>query len=161
MVQKILIFNIFLLLFLLSSNILNAKTITGKANIIDGDTIHINNNKIRLHGIDAPERNQKCVIQKNEWTCGKQATIELKKLINNQVVRCTITDIDIYNRFVAVCLIDTIDINKWMVKNGWAIAYRYYSSDYISEEEFAREQKLGIWKSKFIQPYLYRKQIKN
>ena len=160
MVQKILIFNIFLLLFLLSSNILKAKTITGKANIIDGDTIHINNNKIRLHGIDAPERNQKCVIQKNEWTCGKQATIELKKLINNQVVRCTITDIDIYNRYVANCFTNKINLNQLMVRLGWAVAYRYYSKDYINEEKYAQENKLGIWKGEFEKPYLFRKKNK-
>jgi endonuclease YncB( thermonuclease family) len=82
-------------------------------------------------------------------------------MINNRIIRCEVNDIDIYNRYVAVCYINTIDINQWMVKNGWAIAYKYYSIDYINEEKFARENKLGIWNSEFLEPYLYRKKNKN
>ena len=64
MAQKILIFNIIILILLLSNNILIAKTIIGAAIIIDGDTVHINSNKIRLHGIDAPEIKQNCIFKK-------------------------------------------------------------------------------------------------
>lgn len=150
----------FYLLLLSINNHSSAKTIIGKAMIIDGDTIHIQNNKIRLHGIDAPERKQKCQIKLQDWYCGKQATEELKNLINTQKVQCLINDIDIYNRYVAICSVNKININQWMVKNGWAIAYRYYSMDYINEEKFARDNKLGIWKGEFIEPYLYRKKNK-
>jgi endonuclease YncB( thermonuclease family) len=158
MKTTILIFNIISLSF---SNFSFAKTINGKPRIIDGDTIHIKSNKIRLHGIDAPETKQTCKIDNEEWYCGKQSTKELKKLINKQNVECVINDVDIYNRYVAICYVDEININQWMVKNGWAIAYRYYSKDYINEEEYADDNKLGIWKSKFIEPYLYRKKNKN
>ena len=158
MKTTILIFYIILLSF---SNSAFAKTINGKPRIIDGDTIHIKSNKIRLHGIDAPETKQTCKIGNEEWYCGKQSTKELKKLINKQNVECVINDVDIYNRYVAICYVDEININQWMVKNGWAIAYRYYSKDYINEEEYADDNKLGIWKSKFIEPYLYRKNNKN
>ena len=160
MVQKILIFNIFLLIFVSSNNILNAKVIAGKANIIDGDTIHINTNKIRLHGIDAPENKQNCIFQKKKWMCGKESTLELKKLINNQIVKCIINNIDIYDRYIAICFVKEINLNQMMVKKGWAIAYRYYSTDYIIEEKFAQENKLGIWKGEFEEPYLYRKRNK-
>ena len=149
------------IIFLVTYNFSFAKTIVGKAKIIDGDTIHIDKNKIRLHGIDAPETKQTCLLNSKKWFCGKQSTIELKKLINDQIVKCNVNDIDLYNRFVAVCFIDTIDLNQWMVKNGWAIAYRYYSDDYIIEEGLARGNKLGIWRSKFLQPYIYRQQNKN
>ena len=158
MKTTILIFYIILLCF---SNFVFAKTINGKPRIIDGDTIHIKSNKIRLHGIDAPETKQTCKIDNEEWYCGKQSTKELKKLINKQNVECVINDVDIYNRYVAICYVDEININQWMVKNGWAIAYRYYSKDYINEEEYANNNKLGIWKSKFIEPYLFRKKNKN
>ena len=161
MAHKILISKFLLLLLLLSYNFLNAKTIIGKPKIIDGDTIHIDKNKIRLHGIDAPETKQKCLIDSEEWFCGKHSTNELKKLINDQVVKCIVKDIDIYNRFVAVCLIDTIDLNRLMVMSGWAVAYRYYSTDYIIEENFARDRKLGIWKSQFLKPHIFRKQNRN
>ena len=76
------------------------------------------------------------------------------------MVKCNITDIDIYNRYVAICSTNEINLNKSMVKKGWAIAYRYYSSDYIVEEKYARKNKLGIWKGKFEEPYLYRKKNK-
>ena len=160
MVRKILIFKLFFFAILLFNSILNAETIVGKPKIIDGDTIHINEKKIRMHGIDAPEKNQKCIFQKAEWPCGKQATIELKKLINNQTIRCVTNDIDIYNRYVAICSTKIDNLNQIMVKKGWAIAYRYYSNDYIIEEKYARENKLGIWKGKFEEPYIYRKKNK-
>ena len=155
--------NIFLFFFILLflSNYSFAKTIIGKAKVIDGDTIHIKNNKIRLHGIDAPETKQTCKIDKEEWFCGKQSTNELKKIINNQSVECVVNDIDIYNRYVAICVSNNINLNQWMVKNGWAIAYRYYSTDYIIEEKYARDNILGIWKSEFLKPYQYRKNNKN
>ena len=149
------------IIILFSSNFVLAKTINGKPRIIDGDTIHIKSNKIRLHGIDAPETKQTCKIDNEEWYCGKQSTKELKKLISNQKVKCITNDVDIYNRFVAICYVNEININQWMVENGWAIAYRYYSTDYIVEEKHARDNKLGIWKSDFMKPYAYRQQNKN
>ena len=160
MVHKIIIFKIFFLILFLSNNILNAKTIVGKIKIIDGDTIHIDKNKIRLHGIDAPESKQNCIFQNKEWPCGKQSTLELKKLINDQIVKCIIKDIDIYNRYVAICLVNEINLNQIMVKKGWAIAYKYYSRDYVIEEKYARENKLGIWKGTFEQPYLFRQKYR-
>ena len=72
-----------------------------------------------------------------------------------------VNDIDIYNRYVAICVSNNINLNQWMVKNGWAIAYRYYSTDYIIEEKYARDNILGIWKSEFLKPYQYRKNNKN
>ena len=157
-------FKIFILILtslVFITNFANSKTILGKAKIIDGDTIHIKSNKIRLHGIDAPETKQTCKIDNQDWYCGKQSTKELKNLIKNQKVECNVNDVDRYNRYVAICYVNEININKWMVKNGWAIAYRYYSKDYIVEEKYADDNKLGIWKSEFIEPYAYRRQNKN
>ena len=157
--MKIFILIITFLIFV--TNFAYSKTILGKARIIDGDTIHIKSNKIRLHGIDAPETKQTCKIDNQDWYCGKQSTKELKNLINNQKVECNANDVDRYNRYVAICFVNEININQWMVKNGWAIAYRYYSKDYIVEEKYANDNKLGIWKSEFIEPYAYRRQNKN
>ena len=157
MKTTILILSIILLFF---SNFIFAKTINGKPRIIDGDTIHIKSNKIRLHGIDAPETKQTCEIDNEDWDCGKQSTKELKNLINNQKVECITNDIDRYNRYVAICYVNEININQWMVESGWAIAYRYYSTDYIIQEKYARDNKLGVWKSEFMKPYAYRQQSK-
>lgn len=148
---------IFILIFLVCNNVF-AKTIIGKVKIIDGDTIEINSKKIRLHGIDAPEKKQNCIFDQKSWSCGKQSIEQLKKLINNQIVKCEVTDIDIYNRYVAICLVNKINLNQTMVKKGWAIAYLYFSKDYINEQRYARKNKLGIWKGKFIEPYKFRKQ---
>jgi len=158
--MKKIIFIICVILFSTSTNSFS-KTIIGNARVIDGDTININNNKIRLHGIDAPETKQTCKLDSVDWFCGKQSTEELKKIINDQSVECTVSDIDIYNRYVAICLVNELNLNQWMVKNGWAIAYRYYSTDYIIEEKYARDNKIGIWKSEFLKPYQYRKNNKN
>ena len=158
----ILIFKYFFLFFFLFYNMeLFAKeAIQGKAVIIDGDTINIGNNKIRLHGIDAPEIKQACSINNEIWKCGVKSTQELKKLINGQNVYCEIVDLDQYRRLIGICYVETENINRFMVKNGWAIAYRYYSEDYVVDEEIAKKNKLGIWKGQFEEPYLFRKNKK-
>ena len=163
MEQKTLIFKllfVFVFSLVLSPVVQSQKLITGKAKVIDGDTIHIGNNKIRLHGIDAPEQKQTCTIEGNEWNCGLDAMIFLSNLINKKSVSCKINDIDRYKRFVAICFIDNININQLMIISGWAIAYRYYSKDFIKDEEIAKKNKLGIWRGDFEEPYIYRKNNK-
>ena len=156
MVVKILIFNLFLILITLST-VLSSKTIFGNANVIDGDTIHINKNKIRLHAIDAPEINQTCNKNSRVWNCGVESTKFLKELIGNNKIECITQGKDRYNRFIGICYKDNLDLNSEMVLNGWAIAYRYYSKDYVEEEKKAKQEKRGIWIGDFVEPYLFRK----
>ena len=148
-------------IILYSSASFSEKIIEGKAKIIDGDTIHVGKNKIRLHGIDAPEIEQTCKIEDKIWNCGIESSANLKKLIGKKNIKCKVNDIDRYKRYVAECYVDNININQYMVRQGWAIAYRYYSILYIEDEEMAKKHKLGIWQSTFIEPYLYRKKINN
>tara|TARA_Y100000590_G_C14898247_1_gene705373 strand:+ start:19 stop:507 length:489 start_codon:yes stop_codon:yes gene_type:complete len=158
MVQITLIFKIIIILFFfIFPYFFKEQLVYGEAKIIDGDTIHINYNKIRLHGIDAPEANQKCIFKNKEWECGKDSTNALKKMINNHIVKCLINGVDRYKRYIAVCFSNKINLNKMMVKSGWAIAYRYYSKNYADEEFIAKRKKVGIWKGEFLEPYLYRK----
>ncbi len=159
MVVKILIFNLFFILISLST-VSSGKTIFGKAKVIDGDTIHINKNKIRLHAIDAPETNQLCNKNSKVWNCGLESTKFLKELIGNNKIECITKGKDRYNRFIGICYKDNLDLNSAMVLNGWAIAYRYYSKDYIEEEEEAKRDKKGIWIGDFEEPYLFRKKNK-
>ncbi len=159
MVVKILIFNLFLILITLST-VLSSKTIFGNANVIDGDTIHINKNKIRLHAIDAPEINQTCNKNSRVWNCGVESTKFLKELIGNNKIECITQGKDRYNRLIGICYKDNLDLNSEMVLNGWAIAYRYYSKDYVEEEEKAKKEKRGIWIGDFVEPYLFRKKNK-
>ena len=135
-----------------------ANEIYGLPVITDGDTIKISNNKIRLHGIDAPEKNQNCTKHKKEYNCGTVATEALIKKISKNVVKCLIQkNKDRYNRFIGVCFVDQKDLNKWMVSNGFAIAYRRYSKDYILDEEFAKKNTLGLWSGSFMKPEKWRK----
>ena len=151
---------IFILFFFLFPYFFEFQVVYGEAKVIDGDTIHIGKNKIRLHGIDAPEKNQKCVFNNKDWECGKNSTLALREMIENSPVICRINDVDRYKRYIAVCFSDKKSLNKMMVKNGWAIAYRYYSKDYIDEEFIAKRKKLGIWRGTFEEPYIYRKNNK-
>jgi len=158
-----LIFNFLITFFviLFSSASFAEKIIEGKAKIIDGDTIHIEKNKIRLHGIDAPEIDQTCTIKNKEWNCGIESSVELKKLILDNNISCVVSDIDKYNRYIAECFINNKNINKLMVRNGWAIAYRYYSLDFVEDEKLAEKDKNGLWQGKFQEPYLHRKSKQN
>ena len=162
MEQKILIFKLLIFFYLIffSFNSLSKETIIGKAKIIDGDTIHIGKNKIRLHGIEAPEINQKCEIKKKKWNCGIKSKKALENFVLKKEVYCEIIDIDQYKRFIGICFVNNKSMNQHMVKSGWAIAYRYYSFDYVKDEEIAKNNKIGIWQGSFIEPYLYRRYSK-
>ncbi len=159
MAARYLIFSVFFSL-IFCFNQAYAKTIYGKAKIIDGDTIHISNYKIRLHAIDAPEKKQKCIKNGKEWSCGLESTKFLKNLIGDKQIKCDTNGQDRYKRYIGVCYKNNVDLNSTMVINGWAIAYRYYSLDYIREENIAKLKKVGIWNGEFEEPYLYRKKNK-
>ena len=161
MAQKIWIFELLIFFAIFYCSITLAESIIGKATIIDGDTIRIGKNKIRLYGIDAPEINQTCTINKIIWECGFESSQALESMISEKEVQCEIVNIDRYKRFVAKCFVKNINLNQYMVQNGWAVAYRYYSDEFINDEEIAKKNKDGIWQGKFQNPYLYRKQQKN
>ena len=135
-----------------------ASEIYGLPVITDGDTIKILNNKIRLHGIDAPEKDQKCYKNKKKYNCGTVATQALIKKINKDAVKClTQKNKDRYNRFIGVCFVGQENLNKWMVRNGHAIAYKRYSKDYTLDEVHAKTNKLGLWSGTFLNPEKWRK----
>jgi len=162
MERKILIFRLFFLFFFIffNNNLFSAEIIRGHVKIVDGDTVHIGKYKIRLHGIDAPELNQNCFYKKNIWKCGKESKDFLINIIDNNEITCKIIDKDRYKRHIGICFKDNINLNKKIVLEGWAIAYRYYSKDYIIDEEIAKINKSGIWKGSFEEPYLFRKNNK-
>ncbi len=104
--------------------------IAGAASVIDGDTIEIHGQRIRLHGIDAPESSQTCLDAGGRtWRCGQQAALALQDLIGRRTVTCDERDVDRYGRIVGRCLVGTLDINEWLVAQGLALAYRRYSRD--------------------------------
>ena len=135
-----------------------AAELSGVPIITDGDTIKIINKRIRLHGIDTPEKKQICIKNTKEYSCGKEATDALAKKINGNRVVCKVQDrLDRYKRYIGVCFVGEVNLNKWMVRNGYAIAYRRYSKDYIEDEDYAKKNKLGLWAGNFIYPEKWRK----
>ena len=132
--------------------------IIGKPIITDGDSIRIDQLRIRLHGIDAPETKQLCRRADSlEYRCGILATLKLTDLIGDHWVTCNQISIDRYKRIVAVCYAGSVNINAEMVRAGWALAYRRYSKEYIEEEVDARLAKRGIWEGQFTKPWEWRK----
>jgi len=111
---------------------------------------------IRLFGIDAPESGQPCTAQGKAYRCGQQAANALADKIRGHTVECRQRDTDRYGRVVAVCIIDGEDVNGWMVAEGWALAYRQYSSDYVDHERRAANSKRGMWRGEFEQPWEWR-----
>ena len=151
-------FNIYLVILLILSSKLSAGEISGLPIITDGDTIKIFNKRIRLHGIDTPENKQICIKNFKKYNCGEEATAALVKKINEEKVICKVQDkLDRYKRYIGVCFVGEINLNKWMVRNGYAVAYRRYSKDYIEDENYARKSKLGLWSGSFIHPEKWRK----
>ena len=132
--------------------------ITGKPRVVDGDTIHIGKTKIRLHGIDAPEMKQTCRTRKGEeQMCGQLAKQALERLVKGQEVTCEGDKRDRYKRLIAVCYVGSLNINEQMVVDGWALAYRKYSKDYVSEETLAKSRREGMWRGEFMMPWDWRR----
>ncbi len=135
----------------------NAEDLVGGASVIDGDTLEIHGRRIRLLGIDAPEGGQFCEKDGERYRCGQRAAQALADKIGRVTVRCEQHDIDRYKRIVAVCSLGNVELNAWMVRQGWAIAYRQYSRDYVDDESAAQAEKAGIWAGRFIEPSKWRR----
>ena len=137
---------------------LQAETLAGIPSVIDGDTIEIHGTRIRLHAIDAIESQQRCLLPNGQvWNCGQDAAFALANKIGGAPVSCEIRDVDRYGRLVAVCRKRGEDLNAWLVRNGWAVAYRRYGKDYLRQEAEARSTRAGIWASNFMMPWDWRR----
>jgi endonuclease YncB( thermonuclease family) len=138
-----------------------AETLSGRASVIDGDTIELHGQRSRLFGVDAPEMSQHCLTAENKpWRCGQKAALALADQIEGKTVSCEEQDWDRYGRMVAICSADD-DFGGWMVLNGWAIAYRRYSEIYIGHENQARSAQIGLWAGAFENPAQWRKANKS
>lgn len=121
--------------------------------VVDGDSLRINGNDIRLYGIDAPEHEQSCKLANGKsYRCGRQSKRFLRQLIAGKPVKCRQIDIDRYDREIAICTVGKIELNLAMVKNGWAVAYLNHSLTYAKAEAAARKAQLGIWRGIFVEP---------
>jgi len=133
-----------------------AADLIGRASVIDGDTIEIHGERIRLFGIDAPEAGQTCEADAQTYRCGQHAALAMADKIGERTVRCEPRDTDRYHRVVAVCFVGTEDLGAWLVTLGLALAYRQYSSDYADEEDEAHAAEAGLWRGQFVPPWEWR-----
>ena len=133
-----------------------AQAVSGAAIAVDGDSLSIGTTRIRLFGIDAPELKQTCLKDGAPWQCGEAAKTNLAELIAGQTVYCQGQGVDQHARLVAICTAGSLELNETMVAYGWALAYREFSGAYVPAELQARTNGLGIWSSKFLNPWDYR-----
>ena len=127
--------------------------------IIDADTLEVAGQRVRLQGIDAPESARACRrTTGHRYRCGESATQALRKRVDTGAVTCTIEGRDRYNRALGVCYAaDGTDLNGWLVRQGYALAYRRYSTKYVPEEDQARAARAGIWADEFVPPWAWRR----
>ena len=125
--------------------------------VVDGDTIHLNGKKIRFTGIDTPELKQTCIKEGIENSCGVTAKQILVNKIGNNPVECISEGRDRYKRILAECFVNDESLSTYLVRSGYAFAYRKYSKKFIIDEEYAKVNKVGMWSMKFEYPWDYRK----
>ena len=154
--KKIIYFFIFS--FFLSTILIASEKII---QVIDGDTIHIGKLKYRFFGIDAPEIKQICEKDNIKIQCGVIAKSVLQNKIADKIPECVVKDKDRYQRLVAECFIGKESLSRFMVREGYAVAYSQYSKNFIEDEKYAKENKLGIWSMNFQIPSEYRKSLRN
>jgi endonuclease YncB( thermonuclease family) len=131
--------------------------VEGRAKVIDGDTIRVGTTRIRLHGIDAPEKRQSCFGETTKIACGELSSENLERQIRGAVVKCVSLGLDRYGRTIGRCYSNALDLNQYQVSSGWAVAYLRYAEDYVEHEKGAKESGKGIWSYRFVMPWDWRK----
>ena len=140
----------------------HAETIAGRASVIDGDTLEIHGERIRILDIDAPESAQYCFkssadLETGAWPCGRRAALALSDWIGQQTVTCDAAKKDRYRRWLARCAVAGQDMAEWLASNGWAVPYRNCKCNMIRDAAHnARTAQLGIWGSAFTLPWEWR-----
>ena len=152
-IKVFLLISICLIFFLITS--FDVKS--DKAKVVDGDTIHLDGQKIRFSGIDTPEINQVCKKNDEIIKCGILAKELLISMIGNNKVKCVNEGVDQYKRILAECFVNNQSLSKYLVREGFAFAYRKYSTKFIEDEDYAKKNKKGMWSMIFEYPWDYRR----
>lgn len=130
----------------------------GIASIIDGDTIEIHGQRVRFHGIDSPESRQLCQRDDKPWRCGQAAALALSDYVGKRTVTCDEMGRDRWKRVIARCYVDGVELNAWLVRQGWALDYpRYSKGEFADEQAEAEAAGRGIWASEFQPPWEWRR----
>lgn len=154
---RLLLAAIAVMLAIPGGGVMAAEPIRGVASVVDGDTIEIHGERIRLNAIDAPENAQLCLdAYGKRYRCGQKSANALAGMIGRSAITCQPMGHDRYRRIIAVCFKAETNLNGWMVQQGWAVAFRRYGGDYISQEDEARLNRRGIWAGTFDMPWDWR-----
>ena len=151
--KAIFLISVSTLIFILIIKQVKSQTIK----IVDGDTIHLNGEKIRFTGIDTPELKQSCLKEGIKDLCGVMAKQILIDKIGNNNVECISEGKDQYKRTLAECFVNNESLSSYLVRSGYAFAYRRYSKKFVADEDYARMNKIGMWSMKFDYPWDFRK----
>ena len=125
--------------------------------VVDGDTIHLNGEKIRFTGIDTPELKQTCIKEGIIYSCGVTAKEILIEKIADNKIECISEGKDQYKRTLAECFVNNVSLSSYLVRRGYAFAYRKYSKKFIADEDYAKVNQIGMWSMEFDYPWDYRK----
>ena len=151
--KVILLISISSLLFFLIFNQVKSQELR----VVDGDTIYLNGDKIRFSGIDTPELKQTCIKAGFIVSCGVTAKEILIEKISDNKVECISEGKDQYKRILAECFVNDESLSSYLVRSGYAFAYRRYSKKFIPDENYAKANQIGMWSMKFNFPWDYRK----
>jgi len=151
------------IIFLILGTSALADTIVGQASVIDGDTIEIHGERIRILDVDAPENQQLCTKPNGtQWRCGQQSALRFSDWIAGRSVVCESDQLDRYGRHLARCVVSGEDMGTWLVRNGWAVPYRDCKCEIVREASVkAQTEKLGIWSGSFVLPWDFRRSGQN
>lgn len=150
---------IVVLLILMAWAAAQAVSFSGRASVVDGDTLEIRGVTIRLWGIDAVESRQTCLDARGQpWACGRQAANALSTWLGQRTVHCQKRRKDRFGRVVAVCSVGGVSVNRWLVEQGWALDFARFSGGYFAQAEAeARQHRRGIWQGRFDPPGEWRR----
>lgn len=126
--------------------------LSGHAQVIDGDSLFLQGVELRLKGIDVPESAQECTRSGRSWPCGREAARALASMLRRKTVNCSGNERDAHDRLLATCKVGSLDVNKWLVEQGWAVSFHGFPA----EERSARAAKKGIWAGPFMRPREWR-----
>tara|TARA_B100001540_G_C15753736_1_gene618251 strand:+ start:603 stop:1103 length:501 start_codon:yes stop_codon:yes gene_type:complete len=148
----------FISIFLLKNLNAEEEIIKGKAKVVNSDYIKIDKQTIILFGVEAMERPQKCYINNELWPCWESGVRKLEEIVDLGETICFVKGKAKMNRVFAICETQNIELNKELIRSGLALARIKQSDLYIDDERYAKENKLGIWRGKFIEPWKWRMQ---
>ncbi|MCP5368291.1 MAG: thermonuclease family protein [Hyphomicrobiales bacterium] len=123
-----------------------AEEVSGRARVVDGDTLEIAGRRVHLRGVDAPEPAQECTSRKGKtYRCGLQSIRYLEGLVRHQELTCA-GETGADGTLVAQCKISWLDLNSQVVLDGWALSDVPGGDPYRREEDAARARREGLWR---------------